>query len=42
MLEHRDLIAGEVLASTMAEAESADTLDQTDPELGLAFSVYRV
>jgi isoleucyl-tRNA synthetase len=40
--EHRDLIAGEVLASTMAEAESADTLAVRDDELGLSFSVYRV
>ncbi len=40
--EHRDLIAGEVLASTMAEAESADTVTVRDDELGFGFSVYRV
>jgi isoleucyl-tRNA synthetase len=40
--EHRDLIAGEVLASTMAEAESVDTLTVRDDELGFSFSVYRV
>lgn len=40
--EHRDLIAGEVLASTMAEAESADTLTVRDDELGFSFSVFRV
>jgi isoleucyl-tRNA synthetase len=40
--EHRDLIAGEVLASSMAEAESADTLTVRDDELGFSFSVYRV
>jgi isoleucyl-tRNA synthetase len=42
LAEHRDLIAGEVLASTMAEAESADTLTVRDDELGFSFSVYRV
>jgi isoleucyl-tRNA synthetase len=40
--EHRDLIAGEVLASTMAEAESVDTVTVRDDELGFGFSVYRV
>jgi isoleucyl-tRNA synthetase len=39
--EHRDLIAGEVLATTMAEAESVDTLTVRDDELGFAFSVFR-
>ncbi len=42
MVEHRDLIAAEVLASTIAEAESPDGLDQSDAELGLAFTVYRI
>ena len=42
MVEHRDLIAAEVLASTIAEAESPDALDQSDAELGLAFTVYRI
>ena len=40
--EHRDLIAAEVLASTIAEAESPEGLAQSDPELGLAFTVYRI
>jgi isoleucyl-tRNA synthetase len=40
--EHRDLIAGEVLASTIAEAESVDTLTVRDDELGFSFSVFRV
>ena len=40
--EHRELIAREVLASTIAEADSADGLEQTDPQLGLAFTVYRI
>jgi isoleucyl-tRNA synthetase len=39
--EHRDLIAGEVLATTMAEAESVDTLTVRDDELGFAFTVFR-
>jgi isoleucyl-tRNA synthetase len=39
--EHRDLIAGEVLATTMAEAESVDTLAVRDDELGFAFTVFR-
>jgi hypothetical protein len=34
-------VAGEVLATTMTEAGSADGLDQSDPGLGLAFSVVR-
>jgi isoleucyl-tRNA synthetase len=40
--EHRELIAREVLASTVAEADNADGLEQTDPQLGLAFTVYRI
>ncbi|MCW2781876.1 MAG: isoleucyl-tRNA synthetase [Marmoricola sp.] len=40
--EHRDLIAGEVLASTMAESESVDTLTNTDNNLGFAFTLFRV
>jgi isoleucyl-tRNA synthetase len=39
--EHRELIAGEVLATTMAEAESVDTLTVRDDELGFAFTVFR-
>jgi hypothetical protein len=31
-----------VLASTIAEAESPDGLAQTDSDLGLAFTVYRI
>ena len=42
LTEHRDLVAGEVLATTMSEAGSADGLDQTDDDLGIAFSVVRV
>jgi isoleucyl-tRNA synthetase len=41
IVEHRDLIAGEVLATTMAEAESVDTLQVRDDELGFAFTVFR-
>ncbi len=40
--EHRELIAREVLASTIAEADSAAALEQSDPQLGLAFTVYRI
>ncbi len=40
--EHRGLIAEEVLASTIAEAESPEGLAQTDADLGLAFTVYRI
>lgn len=40
--EHSELIAGEVLAASMAEAESADTLTVRDDELGFSFSVFRV
>jgi isoleucyl-tRNA synthetase len=42
MAEHRGLIAEEVLASTIADAESPDGLAQTDSDLGLAFTVYRI
>ena len=42
MSEHRDLIASEVLASTITEAESPEGLAQSDPELGLAFTVSRI
>jgi len=41
VLEHRDLIAGEVLATSMAEAESVDTLTVHDDELGFSFTVFR-
>jgi isoleucyl-tRNA synthetase len=41
VVEHRELIAGEVLATTMAEAESVDTLAVRDDELGFAFTVVR-
>ena len=40
--EHRELIAREVLASTIAEADGPDGLDRADPDLGLAFTVYRI
>ena len=40
--EHRELIAREVLASTIAESESPDALEQSDLQLGLAFTVYRI
>jgi isoleucyl-tRNA synthetase len=40
--EHHDLVAGEVLATTMTEASAADGLDQSDEGLGLAFSVVQV
>jgi len=40
--EHRELIAGEVLASTIAESDAPDGLDQRDDDLGLAFTVYRI
>lgn len=39
---HRDLIAGEVLASTIAESDSPADLAQHEPDLGLAFTVYRI
>ncbi|MFL6159185.1 MAG: isoleucine--tRNA ligase [Marmoricola sp.] len=40
--EHAELIANEVLASTMAEAESVEDLANHDAELGFAFTVYRI
>ena len=42
LAEHRDLVAGEVLATTMTEADSGDGLEESDEGLGLAFSVVRV
>jgi isoleucyl-tRNA synthetase len=41
VLEHRELIAREVLATTMAEAESVDTLTVHDDELGFSFTLFR-
>jgi isoleucyl-tRNA synthetase len=40
--EHTGLISREVLAVDVTEAGDADGLDQTDADLGLAFSVQRV
>ncbi len=40
--EHRELIAREVLASTVAESEDPHGLEHTDTDLGLAFTVYRI
>jgi isoleucyl-tRNA synthetase len=40
--EHRELIADEVLASTMAESEAVDTLAFGDEELGFFFNVFKV
>jgi isoleucyl-tRNA synthetase len=40
--EHRELIAREVLASTIAESDSPSALEQSDAQLGLAFTVYRI
>ncbi len=40
--QHRELIATEVLASTVAEADSAESLAQTEDDLGLSFTVYRI
>jgi isoleucyl-tRNA synthetase len=40
--EHQELIANEVLASTMAEAESVDSLTNRDEELGFSFTIYRI
>ena len=40
--EHREMIAREVLASTIAESESDDGLEHADPQLGLAFTIYRI
>jgi isoleucyl-tRNA synthetase len=42
MTEHGDLIASEVLASTITEADSPEGLAQSDADLGLAFTVTRV
>ncbi len=39
--EHRDLIAREVLATTVAEAASPETLEHTEDQLGLAFTLSR-
>jgi isoleucyl-tRNA synthetase len=39
--EHRALIADEVLASSIEVSESADGLDVTDADLGLAFTVRK-
>jgi isoleucyl-tRNA synthetase len=39
--DHQELIAREVLATSMAEAESADTVTVRDDELGFGFSVFR-
>jgi len=39
--EHRELIAREVLATSMAEAESVDTLTVRDDELGFSFTLFR-
>ncbi|MDQ6935758.1 MAG: DUF5915 domain-containing protein, partial [Actinomycetota bacterium] len=41
IVANRDLVAGEVLASTMTASESADSLAHRDDVLGLAFSVTR-
>ena len=40
--EHRDLIATEVLASTMAEAESKTGLNVIDDETGFAYSIFKI
>lgn len=40
--EHSELIAREVLAASMAEAESVGTLTVRDDELGFSFTVFRV
>ncbi|WP_310962989.1 isoleucine--tRNA ligase [Nocardioides terrisoli] len=40
--EHRDLIASEVLATDMSEAEAAGALDVSDPDLGFSYSILRV
>ncbi|GAC1378725.1 MAG: isoleucine--tRNA ligase [Marmoricola sp.] len=40
--EHRDLIAREVLASTIAEAESKTGLTVVDDETGFAYSVFKI
>ena len=41
LAEHRDLIAREVLATSVTAVASPDSLDQSDPDLGLAFTVTR-
>ena len=38
LIEHPEQVKAEVLASTIAEAESPDGLAQSDTELGLAFT----
>jgi hypothetical protein len=40
--EHADLIAGEVLAASMAESDAPADLAFTDPDVGFSFSVFRV
>ena len=40
--EHRDLIAGEVLAVDVHEAEDPTTLAVREPDLGFGYSVSRV
>ncbi len=40
--EHADLIAGEVLAASMAESDAPEDLTFSDPEVGFSFSVFRV
>ncbi len=40
--EHRDLIAGEVLAERMTQAETAEGLHSTDNDLGVSFTVAKV
>ncbi len=42
VLEHRQLITDEVLASTIEEAGTPEGLEQADVDLGLAFSLQRV
>ena len=39
--EHRDLIAGEVLAVSLRESAAPEELDVRDEELGFSFTVYR-
>ncbi len=40
--EHADLIAGEVLAASMAESDAPQDLAFSDAEVGFSFSVFRV
>jgi len=40
--EHADLIAGEVLAASMAESDAPADLAFSDAEVGFSFSVFRV